>query len=187
MPDGTDPDATAKPVGEGGAEIRLERIRARLRKAVRHACPYWLADHADDMIQVAMIRLIEIAKESGGMEEPKSSYLKAVATSIVVDEIRRRYRRRESTIGDGSMMETRPAPIADPERLAGSRELGRGIVSCLKRLRDPRRRAVALHLQGYTIPDVAASLGFTVKKTEHLAHRGIADLRRCLVRKGLQP
>jgi RNA polymerase sigma factor (sigma-70 family) len=176
-----------KPTVEAEAEDRLEQIHARLRTAVRHACPHRLADHADDIVQLATIRLLELAKKSGGLEERKPSYLKAVAYSIVVDEIRRRYRRREITVGDGPAMETNPAPVPDPERLAGASELGRGIVGCLRRLRDPRRRAVALHLQGYTIPEVAVSLGFTVKKTEHLAHRGIADLRQCLARKGLQP
>lgn len=178
MPDETD---------NSSLDARMEQIHLRLRKAVQYACPYWLSDHSDDIVQLAMIRMMEIVKKSGGVEEPKSSYLKAVAYSIVVDEIRRRYRRRENTIGDGSPMDTRPANTADPERLAGSTELGRGIVGCLHRLRDSRRRVVALHLQGYTIPEVAASLGFTVKKTEHLAHRGITDLRLCLARKGLQP
>ncbi len=187
MPDGADPGATGSPASEVHAEGRLERIHARLRRAVQRACPRWLADQADDIVQLATIRLMKIAGKSGGLEERKPSYLRAVAYSLVVDEIRRRYRRREITVGDGSVMEANPAAVHDPERLAGSRELGLAIVACLQRLEDPRRRTVALHLQGYTIPEVAGSLGFTVKKAEHLAHRGIADLRRCLARKGLQP
>ena len=63
-----------------------------------------------------------------------------------------------------------------------SREIDRGITDCLGRLPQPRRLAVTLFLQGYTVPEAGRLLGWTTKKTEHLVSRGLEGLRGCLSR-----
>jgi len=114
-----------------------------------------------------------------------SSYLYRVAHSALVDEIRRVRRRRESSIDDEGV-----APVAitrqDPERLAASSEIGRGILDCLSRMSRERRLAVTLHLQGHSVPDASRVLDWSVKRTENLVYRGLADLRECLMTKGLR-
>ena len=65
--------------------------------------------------------------------------------------------------------------------------IGDGIVDCLARLLPARRRAVALYLQGHSAPETGNLLGWSLKRSENMIFRGLADLRRCLAGKGLSP
>ena len=89
----------------------------------------------------------------------------------------------ETTTGPRSY----PAPMPGPERRAEGLEIARGIEDCLARLVRPRRLAAMLYLQGHTAPEIGRLLSWTPAKSNNLVHRGIADLRRCLERKGLAP
>ena len=102
-----------------------------------------------------------------------------------MDEIRRVRRRRESDLDDEGV---EPVAIAqpDPERIAASREIGRGILDCLSRMSRERRLAVTLYLQGHSVPEASRVLDWTAKRTENLVYRGLTDLRECLMSKGLR-
>jgi RNA polymerase sigma-70 factor (ECF subfamily) len=50
-----------------------------------------------------------------------------------------------------------------------------------------RRLAVTLYLQGHTVPEAARILDWSGKRTENLVYRGLADLRECLMAKGMRP
>ena len=52
---------------------------------------------------------------------------------------------------------------------------------------ESRRRAVALYLQGHTVPSIAELFGWSTKKAESLVYRGMANLRTCLTAKGVKP
>ena len=84
-------------------------------------------------------------------------------------------------------MEEVAVNFKDPERVAASRQIGRGIQDCLSRMQRDRRLAVTLHLQGHSVPDAARVLDWPAKRTENLVYRGMADLRECLMSKGIQP
>lgn len=84
-------------------------------------------------------------------------------------------------------VETDPGGPADPDRAALSREIGRGIRGCLSTMVPNRSLAVTLYLQGHSAPQTGRILGWSLRKTENLIFRGMADLRRCLVGKGLTP
>ena len=100
--------------------------------------------------------------------------------------IRRIGRRQETDLEDEAVA---AAAIAkpSPERTAASREVGRGIQECLLAMKRERRLAVTLHLQGHTVPETARILDWAAKQTENLVYRGLADLRECLMAKGLRP
>lgn len=178
------------------AEARLLRegdyvgLRAELEKAVRRLCPPWLADRREDLVQAALVRMLEIERRSreGGEKsrELAPSYLWRVATTALIDEIRRLRRRREVEIDEqveGGLASGAPAAA---EILAG-REIGRALRDCLRRLVEARRLAVTLHLQGYPVAEASALLGWDVKKVYNLVHRGLQDLRGCLKDKGMEP
>ena len=76
---------------------------------------------------------------------------------------------------------------SDPERECIGMEIGEGIRDCLQRLLQPRRLALALHLQGHTVQETAQLLRWDFKRVENLTYRGLADLRKCLASKGLKP
>jgi RNA polymerase sigma-70 factor (ECF subfamily) len=145
-----------------------------------------MADQAEDIVQVALIRVVEILKAREGNAGLASSYLWKAAYTATVDEIRRLRRRREVPLEDA------PADLSDPlrgdpERTREAGEIGRGLSECLARLIESRRLAVTLHLQGHSVPEAARLLGWSAKRVENLVFRGMADLRRCLAGKGLRP
>ncbi len=168
-------------------EPQVERLRGQLVRSVRKTCPPWLRSEADDLVQTALLRVLDARPEGAGDEAAEgsgavaSSYLRKAAYSAVVDEIRRRKRRSEVPLEDDDGV---PAPVRsftpDPERRSAARETGRAIRDCLGELVRPRRHAVTLYLQGHRIREVGDVMGWDRKRAENLIYRGLADLRRCL-------
>jgi len=182
-------DSTAKPAPQHRAtgESDLAEVERRLVAAVRRTCPSWLAGDADDLVQAALIKLTEARGPGEGIEALSSSYLWRVAYSAVIDEIRRRRRRREVSLDEEVSTNEPAADGPDPEQRLGARHIGAGIIDCLRGLPAERRQAVTLRLLGHPVRDVASLLGCNDKRADNLVYRGLADLRECLRRKGLEP
>lgn len=167
---------------------QVAELRRQLVRAVERTCPRWLAAEADDLVQTALLRVMEIERRREGDAEFSSFYLRRAAYSVVVDEIRRRRRRGEVSLdpeAEGGEPAP-PSPAPDPEKISASRELGRTISECLGRLVPPRRSASTLYLQGHRIREVGDLMGWTEKKAENLIFRGLADLRECLKSQGIR-
>ncbi len=94
---------------------------------------------------------------------------------------------RETGLEDVEAEAPARAPGDDPDQAARAHEIGHGLHDCLRRLLEPRRLAVVLHLQGHTVPEAARILDWAKKRVENLVYRGLFDLRRCLTAKGLAP
>lgn len=161
-------------------------LRRRLEGALGRICPHWLAERREDLVQAALVKMMEIEKRREGETEWTSFYLSRVAHSALVDEIRRRRRRPEDPLDQEAETVVETA-AADPERGAFGRELGRGLRACLAGLVEARRRASTLHLLGHGTLEVARLLGWEAKKAENAIYRGLADLRLCLEKKGFAP
>jgi RNA polymerase sigma-70 factor (ECF subfamily) len=146
----------------------IERVRQVLIRAVERHCPPALAAHREDLVQMALVRLLE--RPHGEGSTPRgASYLWRVAYTVVIDEIRR-FRRQQRQAEQLPAGEQRtPGPEARSE-----------LLECLAALQDRRRTAVTLHLQGFRAGEVATALGWTEKQAENLVYRGLADLRACL-------
>lgn len=166
--------------------VAYDVLRERLAGVVRRICPPWLARQSDDLIQVALLRLVDVVEKSEQERTFNSSYLYKVAYSALIDEIRRLRARREVAIehDDGQPMAIE-APIVDPERHTAGRQLGKEIADCLRQVIKPRRRAVTLHLLGHTAAEAATLLARDLKQARNLTYRGLADLRACLTKKGI--
>ncbi len=162
-------------------------MRQRLERALARSCPPWLADQKEDLVQTALIKVMEIRRRSEGERTFSSSYLWRTAYSALIDEIRRHRRRGEVPLDDGESESPLPDPEPGPERVGASRQIGRALDSCLAQLVRPRQLAVTLHLQGHRVREAAELLGWTAKRVENLTYRGLADLRSCLQRKGFSP
>lgn len=162
-------------------------LRSSLEKAVNRVCPPWLREAREDLVQVALVRVMEVERRSEGKREFSSSYLMKVAYSALIDEIRRRRRRKETTLEDDAQPAALEADQPDPEHQARDRQAGRAIQDCLAALIRPRRLAVTLHLRGHGVPEAAKILGYGAKRTENLTYRGLKDLRDCLSARGFAP
>ena len=138
-------------------------------------------------MQAAVMRVMQLtSKQSERDPELATAYLYRVAHSALVDEIRRANRRQETAL-DETAVDRVAVTFQDPERTAASREIGRHIQECMTSMARDRRQAVALYLQGHTVPEAARLLDWPVKRTENLVYRGLADLRECLMGKGIEP
>ena len=180
-------DTQVRNDAQGTREDYVE-LRTELVRAVRSLCPRWLTSRMDDLVQVAILRIVELRRRSEQDRELSSFYLKRVAYSALVDEIRRLERRRESPLeGDDG----EPLPLASatpgPDRVQAGKEIGEGIRGCLGALLRPRQLAVTLYLQDVSVVDAARLLGWELKQTRNLVYRGLGDLRRCLQEKGFHP
>jgi RNA polymerase sigma-70 factor (ECF subfamily) len=190
--DAQDPPPGRRPASGGvlhspHTEEDYGRLRADVARVVSHVCPAWLASRSDDLVQAVLMRVVETQRKREGNIEFSTFYLRKVAHSALVDEIRRWRRRREVPL-DGQSEEVTPAVAEpDPERHSAGRQLGRAIRECLQTLVRPRRLAVILNLQGHSVPEVGQLLRWSVKRAENLVYRGLADLRACLERKGVAP
>jgi RNA polymerase sigma-70 factor (ECF subfamily) len=165
---------------------RLPEIEQRLIVAVRRTCPSWLAAQADDLVQAAMIKVVEKARRNAEAPEVTPAFLWRVAYCAVVDEIRRHRRRREVPLaGEADGAPEPPATAPGPDRCADSHAIGVAIAGCLKRMLPERRQAVTLHLLGHSVPEIARLLGWSVKRADNSVYRGMSDLRRGLAEKGI--
>jgi RNA polymerase sigma-70 factor (ECF subfamily) len=168
-------------------EDGLETLRRDLAKALTSLCPPALADRRDDLLQSAMMRVVELQRRDPERARLSPAYLYRVAYTALIDELRRVGRRREVALEDVEAMPVQPAAPGDPERAAGSAQIARAVRDCLQKLVQDRRLAVTLHLQGHTVPEAAALLGWEGKRTENLIYRGLSALRACLSTKGIEP
>ncbi len=164
-----------------------EEIRGHLITAMRRVCPPSIADEAEDLVQRAMIKLMKSQRQIEGKPGVGASYLWRVAYTAVIDEIRRRDRRREVPLIENSAVAIPAASEPDPEHEAASRGIGDAIRDCLLQMAASRRRAVTLHLVGHTVPEISRLLDLGSKQADNLVYRGMADLRHCLSGKGVTP
>ncbi|HWM89233.1 MAG TPA: RNA polymerase sigma factor [Thermoanaerobaculia bacterium] len=178
------------PVGSPEADD-YERLRGELVRAVSRICPPWLASRADDLVQVALLRVLEVRRKSEENARISSSYLRKAAYSALIDEIRRCRRRREVSLedegGEVDPVAERSSAQPDPEAQSAGRQTGKAIRDCLAQMVRPRRLAVTLHLQGHSVPEIGRLMGWLAKKADNLVYRGLADLRECLGGKGVRP
>ncbi len=60
-------------------EIDYDALRRQLSRSVSRVCPSWLADREDDIIQMALLRVMEIVRKDEHNPVPPASYLWRVA------------------------------------------------------------------------------------------------------------
>jgi RNA polymerase sigma-70 factor (ECF subfamily) len=173
-------------VHDGPTAADFAQIRSKLVISVRRTCPRWLADRAEDIVQDAMIRILDWHKKNEDSDGPSSSYLWKVAYSATVDEIRRARRRRENPVDMEILEKQGPRDEHGPLQVAVDDDLARALGRCLLRLRDNRRLIVGFHLLGHTLAESAELSGWDGKKVQNLLYRGLADLRQCLSAKGFR-
>lgn len=161
-------------------------LRERLTRAMRKIAPAWMKDRVDDLVQMGLMKIMR----SGKIEEEiemNNSFVYRLAHSVVVDEIRKHRRRNETDIDPQLPDPVEPNVRANPEAMCGGQEIGAAIVDALALLKDERRRAVTLYLQGHSVPEIARLLDFKPKKSENLVYRGLSELRGHLRKAGFEP
>lgn len=160
-----------------------EDSRAALAVAVRKLCPPWLADQHDDLVQMAVMKILR----GSGTGPLTKAYLHRVAYSVVIDEIRRLKRRNEVAMSPSMPDRIANSNDLSPETRARGAEIGEQLVAALAELIPTRRRAVVLYLQDLSIPEIARRLGIPRKTASNLTYRGLDDLKATLRERGVDP
>ncbi len=155
----------------------MTELRARMLRAVRHVCPSQLRNETEDLAQMGMIRLLR-QLDRDPSRPISNAYLRKVAWSVAIDELRRRRLERQCWLEDDHHEPPSMDPSADEQW--DRHEALRAVSAGLDRLNDNRRQAVASWLLGYTAPETAQRNGWTTKKAEVLMYRGVAQLRAAL-------
>jgi RNA polymerase sigma factor (sigma-70 family) len=172
-----------------------ERIAAYgkyIRAAVARLCPRDLGIDVDDVEQEARLRIWKALTGERGVAS-LSSYIYRVAVTTTIDAIRSARARREEQLrvdvgagGDepGGLVLAQD-PARSPEQEALLSELEEVVGDALAALAENRRRAVRLHIEGFTSREVADLLGWSEAKARNLIYRGLSDLRAELKARGI--
>lgn len=167
----------------------LESYGRALKDAVARVCRGPLGLQRDEIEQEARIRLWRALARDTAIADIRP-YLHRIVATAAIDAMRQVRSRREVPLDpapDPDRDRDRPAPRhepeaggASPERIAAGRELVEVVQGVLARLPTNRRRAVSLHLQGFTSEEIAQLMAWTEPKARNLVYRGLADLRERL-------
>ncbi len=164
---------------------QLEDYCRLLRDTVLRLCPRTLGIHREDIEQEARVRLWRALQREREVSNP-SSYLYRVVTSVTIDAIRQVRARREVPLSDALAVDgdqrtdQLEARSPSPEEKTACHELVQRLRGALEMLPDDRRRAVGLHLQGFTTSEIASLLGWTEPRARNLVYRALKDVRERL-------
>ena len=168
-----------------GPAANVEQLQRILRNAVARVCPRDLDSDREDLVQTAMVRILEHARSAEASEIRSTSYLVKVAFHTMVDVMRRSNRRRAAGIEE--IEGPRSALASQVTAPPAHGEIAPALRDCLSGMVSSRRHAVMLYLQGFTAREAARVLHLEEKAIRNLIFRGIHDLRRCLEAKGVTP
>lgn len=161
----------------------IEKYSALIRSVIQaHVFP-GDAVNLEDVEQEIRIKLWKSVKKGKNIEK-LPSYLKKVAYTVTVDELRRM--RKQAPYHDalnwGRLMldqegdppvSAAAQPEARYDRMQRSQEIGR----MLENLAPGRRRVLRLYAGGLSIDEICEFSGWDRTRVRHLLYRGIDDLR----------
>jgi len=171
----------------------LDQYGQVLRQAVARYCPKDMGLQVSEIEQDVRIRLWRALQSEKEIREP-ASYLYRIAATATIDAVRRVKARRESPLHFSSEEEEtedtiRPLPVnpdLSPDRIVEQQQTVDKITAALEQLPDNRRRAVSLHLEGWSSQQIGDLLGWTEAKARNLLYRGLGELREMLRAEGIE-
>jgi len=155
------------------------RIRAELNKLGYSAH----IPESDDLLQETIIRLWKALENRDGKLEFINSYVKKVVFSVYINEVNRIRREKQFVASAGGQgfcdQETARGRPDPPGLIEGA------VMASLSSLSETKRHIIRLHIEGFTLSEIAISNHWSFSKVRDNYYRGIEELRRRLARKGL--
>jgi RNA polymerase sigma-70 factor (ECF subfamily) len=132
----------------------------------------------EDLAAEVFSRLLEHLNNGRGPRDHLKAWLYRVAHNLVVDELRRRRHRDHLELDE--RLPDQDAGVEDEARRSILAARARGALADL----TPKQRSVIVmkYLQGMSNDEVASALALPVGAVKSLQNRGLAALRRSLVR-----
>lgn len=160
----------------------LDEYGCALRNAVARVCRGPLGLQRDEIEQEARIRLWRAIRRETTIVDLRL-YMHRIVATAAIDAMRQIRSRREIPLerqdaeDDDRTWLDNVHGGPSPERIASDRQLAGVARQILARLPANRRRAVGLHLQGFTTEEVAELMGWSEAKARNLVYRGLGELR----------
>jgi RNA polymerase sigma-70 factor (ECF subfamily) len=109
-----------------------------------------------------------------------ASYVQRVVASTVIDALRRAEVRATEPLPedeDDTPVDLGEGPVG-PERTASDVERMQGLERCMAEIPERRRLPISLHLQGFSLQEIADLAGITsVEAARKLVSRGLEELK----------
>lgn len=129
---------------------------------------------AEDIASDVFVRLLEASQGGRGPKTNLKGWLISTASHIVMDHLRRKYRRPEEEISD-TMPDLSPSIAAEIDQ----REQNELVNSAYAQLTPEQQNVLALRFgQGYSLEETANLLNKNVNAVKALQFRALASLQR---------
>lgn len=107
-----------------------------------------------------------------------ASYVQKVVATTVIDALRRaEVRAAEPLPEDDDEPGQLPEESAGPEQSASDGERMSGLQRCLGEIPERRRLPITLHLQGFSLQEIADVVGTSTEAARKLVSRGLDELK----------
>ena len=131
----------------------------------------------DDIEQEVRIRLWKaISRDRSGAFH--ASYVQRVVATTVIDALRRAEVRAAEPLPEN---DDEPGQLPEegvgPEQSASDGERMSGLQRCLAEIPERRRLPITLHLQGYSLQEIADVVGTSAEAARKLVTRGLEGLK----------
>jgi len=170
-----------------GQTAAFSELAARYRPRVERLCQRFFSDPetARDLAQESFIRAYT-SLSTYRREMPFGAWLRAIATNLCYDELRRRQRRPEELIADFTASEMQWMNLvneATPEEIVSAAEQLREAHDMAHRLLDslrPEDRTVLIlrESEGMNVAEIARTMGWSEAKVKIRAFRARRFLRK---------
>lgn len=173
------------PEEEGRLAQVLGEFGKRLRAAVEAHCGRHTGLDAADVEQEVRIRLWH-ALQRDRNAPCNASYIQKVVLSVVIDGYRRAQVRAAEPLheAEGATVEAL-IDRAGPEAHTADSERMRAVKAAVDVLPERRRIATQLHLQGFSLVEIARLTGDSDEAVRKLVARGLEELRMKLREMGM--
>lgn len=129
---------------------------------------------AEDIASDVFVRLLEAVQNGNSPQTNIKGWLIGTASHVVIDHMRRKYRRPEEEISDAEP-DRSPSVAAEVDE----REQNRVVNEAYEQLTPEQQHVLALRFgQGYSLEETAASMNKNVNAIKALQFRALAALQR---------
>jgi RNA polymerase sigma-70 factor (ECF subfamily) len=129
---------------------------------------------AEDIASDVFIRLLEAVKSGRGPDTNLKGWLIGTASHVVMDHLRKKYRRPEEEISD-SLPDLKPGPATEVDQ----REKDSLVRGAYAKLTSEQQTVLALRFgQGYSLEETATHMDKNVNAVKALQFRALAALQR---------
>jgi RNA polymerase sigma factor (sigma-70 family) len=168
---------------EQNTRVVIERFSVLIRQVIQRNLHRDDDIDLEDIEQEVRLRIWKFLKNGKNVKN-LPSYIKKVAYSTTIDELRKLMKQRpsggpeslkriliESSLVTGTMRDF------SPEAKAEDREARETIMQLVNSLSENRKKVLQLYLEGKSIDDICTSLNWEKPRVRHLFYRGIDDLK----------